>query len=193
MRRFFSEEIRLFLAAVDHYLSDPFEIEVIGGAAAALMIEFESDTEDIDTTTSVSEIAYALEAAREATGLAIPVGIAGVWDAPYEYRKRRKRVRLPGIERLHIYVPEKHDWALMKIVRAKEKDLQHIREVARRVGFKPQIFLHRFVGEMFHVIGSKRELVHNFLAVMDDLYGEEETERMREVIAKDRRWKGDLG
>lgn len=192
MRRFVSEDIRLYLVAVDRHLSEPFEIEVIGGAAAALMLDFESDTEDIDTTTSVARIEETLEAARQETGLDIPVGVAGVWDAPYEYRKRRKRIRLPGIDRLRIYVPEKHDWALMKIVRAKDKDLQHIKEVNAKVGFKSGVFLNRFVSEMTHVIGSKKNLLWNFLAVMAELYGDEEAERMRAYILSDRRWKRDL-
>lgn len=192
MRRFTSKEIEAFLKEVDRHVDGPFEVEVIGGAAGMLSFNLERDTEDIDTITSVTRIKNAIEAGRFETGLNIPMDVAGVWDGPYEYRSRRIRVRLPGVKNLIIYVPEKHDWALMKIMRLKDKDRRHIKEVFGKVGFDPDVFLDRFLSEMTHVIGRKRDILVNFVLMMSLLYGEQEAVRMQMAVENDKRWKEDL-
>ena len=69
MKPFESEEIRTFLKAVDNHLTESFEVEIIGGAAAFLSFELKSGTLDIDTLTSVEGLAEAIEKAREETKL----------------------------------------------------------------------------------------------------------------------------
>lgn len=190
MSRFVSEEIKQFLRAVDRHLKRSFTVEIIGGAAGALSLSLEGDTEDIDTITSVEAIEDALGIARVETGLNIPVGVAGIWDGPYGYRRRRKHVRITGIKRLKIYVPDKYDWALMKIVRLKDKDREHIKEAAEKVGFKSTTFYRRFVSDMTSfVCGPPKELVWNFCVMMSELYGEAEAEKIRARIERNRRWK----
>lgn len=190
MNRFVSKEIRTFLRAVDRHLVRSFTVEIIGGAAGALVFGVEGDTEDIDTITSVARIEDDLQVARLETGLDIPVAVAGVWDGPYGYRKRRKRVKIRGVKRLRIYVPDKYDWALMKIVRLKDKDALHIREASEKVGFKASTFLRRFTSDMTHfVLGRPQDLVWNFIVMMSELFGEEEALRMRHKIENNKRWK----
>ena len=67
MKPFDSEEIRTFLKAVDSHLTESFEVEIIGGAAASLSFELRSGTLDIDTLTSVEGLTEAIEKAREET------------------------------------------------------------------------------------------------------------------------------
>jgi len=189
MKQFIGEEIRTFLRAVDKYITKPFRLDVIGGAAAALSFRAESGTVDIDTTASTAEIEEACKKARSETGLSIPLGSAGVYDGPYEYETRLKRLPLKGLVKLQIFIPEKHDWALMKIVRLLQKDIEDIREVSKTIGFDKDVFLNRFLREMTHVMGPRQKLVNNFLAMMEELFGSDESNRMEKTIRADNRWK----
>jgi hypothetical protein len=144
---------------------------------------------DIDTTGSVAAIEQACKAARKETGLEIPLGPASVYDGPYEYENRLERISLPGVKRLQIFVPEKHDWALMKIVRLIEKDIQDIKEAARTVGFDKKVLLNRFLDEMTHLVGPRKKLIENFLAMMEELYESGEADRMQDAVRKHRKWK----
>lgn len=189
MRRFAPREIRAFLRAVDRHATEPFRLVVIGGAAAALSFRARSGTADIDTANNSTGLRKACERACRETGWEVPLGPAGVFDGPYEYESRLRRVALRGVRNLEIFVPERHDWALMKIVRLIEKDVEDIKEVAGRVGFKKEVLLRRFLEEMTRVIGRREDLVLNFLAMMEELYGKVEADRMEKSIRSHRRWK----
>jgi len=188
MRRFSDDEIISFISALDRALPGPFEVEIIGSAAAILLYHIRTVTEDIDTITFVDDIEGVIAEVGEAIGLPVPMGVAGVWDGPYSYRSRRLPVELPGLKNLRIYVPERHDWALMKIIRLKQKDREHILKVRDAVGFDPDAFLERFLGDMTHVIGRKEDLVYNFLAMMEDLFGHEVMVRMGRAIKEHEHW-----
>ncbi|MBI2931297.1 MAG: hypothetical protein HYY16_06570 [Planctomycetes bacterium] len=119
MKHFKRAEIATFLRAVDRHLSHGFDLVIIGGAAAALSFGTESGTMDIDLTAvsprsdgGVSDIdaaagaaliKEACKSARVETGLDIPMGEVGIWDAPYEFEGRfheadepRRRTRARG-------------------------------------------------------------------------------------------------
>lgn len=76
MKRFSSDEIVSFLKALDQTVAGPFEVEIIGGAAGILLYNLDTATEDIDTITSVSAIADAIQETRSITGLSVPIGPA---------------------------------------------------------------------------------------------------------------------
>lgn len=182
MKQFAAREIVAFLRAVDAHLERPFRLDLIGGAAAALAFRTASGTLDIDAANSVAGIERACEAARRDSHLDIPLGTAGIHDGPYGHESRMRRVPVRGLKRLQVFVPEKHDWALMKIVRLIDKDIEDIKEVADTVGFSTSVFLKRFLEEMTRVIGRRSELVMNFLAMMEELYGEAEADEMERTI-----------
>lgn len=198
MNQFRSNEIETFLRAVDRHLTDSIEIRIIGGAAAVLSFGLQSATMDIDlksitapdfdTTTSTTRFEGACEAARKETGLDIPVASVGIWDAPYAFESRFTPAPLRGLKKLSILVPEKHDWALMKIVRLDAKDIAHIKEAHGLAGFDRQLFLQRFITEMTHVSPSKR-LGRYFLTMMEELFGAEVAGRMEMEIRKRPEWK----
>lgn len=193
IRYFSKQEIIEFLKTVDSYLVQPFEVEIIGGAAGALAFRVKSDTVDIDTTTSVERIEDTLQVARLSTGLDIPMGTAGVWDAPYYYQKRRKRVRARGLKKLRVYVPDINDWVLMKIVRYRDRDQKHIEEAHKAISFNKRSLFRRFLGEMSSVVVARPEdLVFNFLSMISTFYGAKEAKRMLKVIRKHKKWKGSL-
>lgn len=181
MKKFIGDEIRTFLRALDKHVSGAISFTVIGGAAASLAFQATSGTMDIDTSTNVGDLEEACERARKETGLAIPFGQSTVFEAPYEYESRLKSVDFPGLKNLKIHVPEKHDWAFMKIARLLDKDKQAIKEVSERVGFDKDVFLRRFQSEMTH-IEPANDLRFYFLTMMEELYGKKEADRMEHTL-----------
>ena len=188
MKQFPGREIVRFLQAVDRHLDEPFRLDVIGGAAALLSFRIDSGTVDIDAANNVAGLQDACRAARDETGLDIPVSTAGIYDGPYFYERRMKRVPIRGLRKLQVFVPEKHDWALMKIVRLIEKDIEDIREVDEKAGFRRAVFLKRFLDEMTHVTGRREDLIVSFLTMMEELFGSEEAARMEKAIRTHKKW-----
>lgn len=182
MRQFSPTEIETFLRAVDKHLSEPFALVIIGGSAAALAYKVSRYTYDIDTVNEISMIQSAYEAAKAETELEIPLGPAAVADFPYEYESRLEDVRLSGLRRLQIRVPEKHDLVLTKVVRGYQNDLDTIEEIAEKNGLDFETLLSRFTSEMSHVIGDPARLRLNFLAAIETVFGEEKAKQIEGKI-----------
>lgn len=164
--------IERFVAALDAAIEEPTAVLVIGGAAAIIHYGAESPTHDIDTFQRLSpalERAAAVAGAR--TGLDIPVSFAAVADAPYNFEDRLERVTELGLKNLDIYVPERHDLALMKTIRGYEHDIEVIAELHRKRPFDLDILKTRLRDEMSHVIKDPRSLRINFVLVVDRLFG----------------------
>ena len=171
MRVFERDELRRFLVVLDGNLVEPFELLLIGGAAALLGYGVERVTKDIDTLNpDFKRIMTALEAARRESGLDIPVQHPGIEDGPHDLEDRLQLVAIQGLKRLSIKVPERHDLVLMKTVRGEEQDMQVAEDINRIHGLDSEILVTRYVSEMKHVIGSPRRLDQNFLALMERLY-----------------------
>src|SRR5207248_8205118 len=122
------------------------------------------------------------------TGLEIPVQAVSIHDGPFGYEARLTRLEFPKLTRLQVEVPEKHDWALMKLVRFNEKDIRDIVAVSQTVGFDKEILLARFLEEMTHVTGPPSVLVLSFTIMIEKLYGKKEADRMDKIIRSDKRW-----
>lgn len=171
MRTFLKDELERFLEAVDQALAQPVAVIVIGGTAAALHYGVTRATHDIDTWTTVrGDLAAAAERARVSTGLDIPVTQSGVADAPHDFESRLERV-LPRLDRLRVWVPEKHDLALMKAMRAYEHDLQAIEEIHAHAPLDLDTLIGRFQDEMTP-IGDPARIRGNILAVVERLFPE---------------------
>lgn len=188
MKRFAREDLLAFLRAVDRHAPKEATLVIIGGAAAALSFGAPGGTIDIDTANSIKALEEACASARSESGLRIPVGYASVFDAPYEYESRLRRLPLKGLRTLKVLVPEKHDWALMKVVRFEDKDLAHLKAAAAGVGFELRIFEGRFLTEMTHVLPRER-LVAHFLAMIEELFGEPEAARVEKAVRAHKSWK----
>jgi hypothetical protein len=171
-RAFGAEEIRVFLRAVDRHLTRRTRIEIIGGGAAALAHGATSTTADIDTfTPTTADLEEAVARATRDTGLKLPLLQAGVADVPINYEDRLER-QLPELERLEVWVLEKHDLALSKALRWHEPDAQQMREIRDGVGLSCELLIERFRNEMSHVMGDPARVRMNFLAMIEDLFGE---------------------
>jgi len=183
MKTFLREQLERFLGAVDAALSEPIEIVVIGGTAAALHYGVGRATHDIDTWSTVEEaLAAAAEKARAVTGLDVPLQKSGVADAPLEFESRLERV-LPNLKCLRVLVPEKHDLVLMKALRCYEHDLEAIAEIHARSPLDLNVLVQRFKDEMTP-IGDPVRLRGNFLVVVERLFADKVDSVARELRKK---------
>jgi len=172
VRYYVRAEIERFLRAVDKALERRATIIVIGGGAAALKYRIDDPTTDIDTFNAVgADLRRAIEAAREATGLPMPFEQSGVADGPYDFEERLLRA-LPSLLRLTVFVPERHDLALMKTVRGDQADFAKLQAIHERTPFDLSVLLQRYEEEMSHVVIGPRRLRGNFLALVESLFPE---------------------
>ena len=172
MRYYVRAEIERFLRAVDLALKRPATIVVIGGGAAALKYRIDDPTTDIDTFNALgADLRRAIAAARKATGLAMPFEQSGVADGPYNFEDRLLRA-MPRLDRLNVFVPERHDLALMKTLRGDQADFAKLQAIHARKPFDLSVLLRRYEAEMGHVVIDPRRLRGNFLALVESLFPE---------------------
>jgi len=175
VRYYVRAEIERFLRAVDRALKRPATIIIIGGGAAALKYRIDDPTTDIDTFNALgADLRRAIDAARKATGLAMPFEQSGVADGPYEFEDRLLRA-MPRLARLTVLVPERHDLALMKTIRGDQADFAKLQAIHNRKPFVLSVLLKRYQEEMGHVIIDPRRLRWNFLALVESLFPEAAT------------------
>jgi hypothetical protein len=128
-----------------------------------------SVTQDVDTFHAPSQaLLIAAAAVSVDTGLNIPIQPTAVADVPWHHEDRLVRV-LPDLRRLQLFVLEKHDLALSKIVRWTEADEAHVTALA---ALELETLLSRFNTEMSHVIGDPQRLRDNFLDMTEAVFGE---------------------
>jgi hypothetical protein len=170
-RKYTREELVRFVRSVDGFIHEPTKLLVIGGAAAALEYGATGSTKDIDTWTNVPRaVAKAAINAREATGLDVPIEKAGVADGPCHYEDRIRPVAMT-LKKLQIFVPERHDLALMKVVRGDRHDEDMIADIHAHHPLKLETLLKRFEEEMGHVTKDERILRSQFRALVSRLFG----------------------
>lgn len=173
------EEIRRLLALVDRELDAPAEITVIGGAAIGLRWDPAHSTSDVDLTPTPDERFWsAVGRARARMAPAVPVQPVGIYQAPYAWEERRVPLRLPGLRRLTVLLPEAHDLALMKVARGLTHDLQAIEDVHRASPLSLATLVERFHETRTQRIGSMVELKLSFLALVERLFGPEKAKEV---------------
>lgn len=172
MQRHDRGTLKRYLMSVDRHLAEPLRVVVIGGAAAALAYHARAVTSDIDTKDTVpTALEEAAAKARAETGLEIQVQPVAIYDGPYEFEDRLVELDL-GFAKLKVEVPEKHDLALMKIVRGYEHDLEAIEQMHRYEPLALETLVERFRSEMKHVTKRGGELRLNLLALVARLFGD---------------------
>ena len=173
MKRYSARQLTSFLRALDDELRDPLDVILIGGSAAALAYQASRTTLDIDTWNAPFDaLVQEIDRARERTGLLVPVEHAGVADAPHDFEERLQSLELPGVTKLRLRVPEKHDLALMKTIRGYEHDLETAQEIHARHGLDLDVLLERYTEEMSHVVGDPHTLDLKLLALVERLFGD---------------------
>jgi hypothetical protein len=126
----------------------------------------------IDTFNAVSaKLRDAIDKALHETALEIEVSQATVAAVPTNCEDRLKP-ELPELERLEVFVLEKHDLVLSKAARCYDHDLQQIREIHDQSALSFDLLVERFQDEMGDVVGDPQRLTSEFLTMIDDVFGE---------------------
>jgi hypothetical protein len=185
MKQFLPEELIQFLQKTDEFLTADCELIVIGGEAAALAYGVTRTTTDIDLATEPPKhFLTALDLASKETGISIPVSYVGLHEPPYAFESRLTVLKNPAFNKLHLYMPERHDLALMKMVRGYENDIQAIEEIHQTYPLELDIFIERFMDEMTQVSGNPSYIRLNFLLMVEALFSPEEAEEVKRITKK---------
>lgn len=170
--QFGKTELYRFLAAVDRHLHADAEIVVIGGSAMLLEYGVDAVTNDVDTFESNQAIVEeAAKKARIETGLHIPLADVPIADLPWHFNSRLVRI-LPELARLAIFVPERHDLTLSKLVRGFANDFQAVEELHHNQPLDLDILVERYRAEMGHSIHDPARLRLTFSLWVEWLFGE---------------------
>jgi hypothetical protein len=183
MRRYAYDDLVGAFIVLDRAATSRRSVVVIGGAAVVLHIRASFGTKDIDTYESdVGDLVRACLA----QGIELPsIGNAGVSDFPYDFEDRLQRV-LPELEHLELYVPERHDLVLSKVLRWAPGDREHVRELHESQPLAKETLIGRYL-EMEHVMGNRSEHDWNFVHCIDALFDEIAADDARERVAQHRR------
>ncbi|MGC4001043.1 MAG: DUF6036 family nucleotidyltransferase [Anaeromyxobacter sp.] len=167
------EALAGFLRVLDAELTRPTRITVIGGAAIGLLYDTRHATTDIDLTPGQGEAFWAaVDRARLRAHEPVPIETAGIFQPPYSYEDRCLHLELSGLRQLQVFVPERHDLALMKIARGYAHDLQGIADVHAVQALDLDTLVARYHESRTQVIGSAEMFKLSFLAAVETLFGE---------------------
>ncbi len=179
MRKFTAKELEEFLIAIESLLIRETEIIIIGGTAAALAYKVSLSTQDIDTWNSIKGLEDAYKKAIKKTKLEIPMNQTSVADAPHNFENRLIQYKLNKFKKLKVYIPNVVDLILMKMLRGYEHDLNAIEEMVKNENVKANELVKIFKQELGSVIGDKRKIDLNFLAVIQRCYGKELSQKIQ--------------
>lgn len=172
MKKYNKDEIEKFLLAIDQNMSTPFELIIIGGTAAALAYHVTSFTKDIDTVNSIKAIEKAYELAKKKTGLNIPMGRVGVEDGPFNYQDRLEEYSISGAKHLKVFVPERHDFVLMKMIRGQQNDIDMVAEMHNVSQLDYEKLIDLIKTEMTSVTGDKNKIKSNLLMMFETIFSD---------------------
>lgn len=161
-------------------------VVIVGGAAIALAYRGRQYvTFDIDVIRIEGKgVQSAFDAAARKAMPPVPVTYVGaIAVAPVHYEDRLIRI-LPDLKRLAVYVPERHDLAIMKIARGTEHDLAGLEEVHSASPLVLDELLSRFEEVLPVVTGPLSEFQWAFLACVSRLFSDDETERAKKEVER---------
>lgn len=174
------------LRRIDAVLNEPTTVTLIGGSVAVLQWRVDSATKDIDVLYGPDSTTFvaASEQVRQVltTGMP-PVQSVSIASLPFDYEARCEEYPL-GLVRLRILVPESHDWAIAKIVRGNQEDIEAVAEVNESSPFDTQTLIERYLDT--DVFGPRSAFRTSFLAALSWWLPEEDVERIEERLAATR-------
>jgi hypothetical protein len=168
---FSKDEILTFLSAVDAELKKKIKIILIGGAAAILAFGHQRVSSDIDTFNSIEGLEGAIKKAIKKTGLKIGFTRSGVSFAPDHFEKRLNPYTEGNFKFLDVWIPEPHDFVMMKTTRLITRDLEDIVEVHKKHPLDADRLLNLYTKEMSHYVGSEEQFEANYLYIIEKLFG----------------------
>jgi hypothetical protein len=181
VRRFGRKELENFLIAIDGALKNPCRIIVIGGAALELGYKTHQATRDVDLWNDPGKSFW--DACIQAKAkLDVPIAKAGIAEAPYDFEDRLQPVSLSELKRLKVFVPERHDLAMLKTARGEAQDLDALEELHRHFPLALPVLIERFRETLPQVMGPPSRFELNFLALVARLYGERKAKEVEKAL-----------
>ena len=180
--RFTPDALFEFLGRVDRELSQPCTIFVIGGSAVAT-IDPRHSTTDLDLMSPGSrEFDAAVERLRQRGEPVIPVQVVTIATGPAGLEDRAEKVDMKTATKLTVFVPERHDLAMMKLARGYENDLEALEGIHLTKPFELATLVARF--DETDVIGPRRRFALALLDLIARLFGEEEAAKHQSLLDK---------
>ena len=143
MKTFDRTALAGFLHEIDAQLTSPLTATIVGGAVISLLYDETTTTRDIDFFESrCVALEEACAKATEKSANPVPYEFPGVVDGLQDYEDRVGHVAL-GLRHLPVVVPERHDLAVMKGLRADAHDLDGLEEMHRRSPLDFDTFIER--------------------------------------------------
>jgi len=171
LRQFSTDEFTQLLQAADRRLGEPGKIVIIGGTAIGLLANRSRSTTDLDVLPGLSDVVRAaLEGAKVATGLKIPIQPVGIYHAPDGFEERLKAAPIHGLQHLSVLLPEVHDLAIMKLPRGNEHDLQAIEVIHEQHALCPDVLFERY--KETWVTGPRSGFRAIYLVMIERLFGD---------------------
>lgn len=180
-------ELIAFFRAVDARLSGPGTLRLLGGAAIGLCHLPVFQTRDIDYSWADPQVQAAITAVQP-DWPGVPVQRTGVYFAPYSHEERLEVVEIPGLRRLTVQVPERHDLAIMKLARGFDRDLDAVEQMHRAEPLHLDTLVERFAETW--ITGPQRLADIGFFSVIETLFGEQAADAA-EAQLHERRRSGD--
>lgn len=168
-RKFGRTDLIAFLRLVDSRLTQPGTIRLIGGAVVGLCYLPAYQTRDMDYAWADREVQAAVAEVEAAFPGHVMTSQTGVYFAPYSYENRLQILDIPGLTRLSVQVPERHDLAVMKITRGIDRDIESLEQIHLIEPFVISTLVERF-NETW-VTGPQRLADLGFLSLIETLFG----------------------
>ncbi|MBK9069398.1 MAG: hypothetical protein IPL79_00080 [Myxococcales bacterium] len=171
--RFGYDELQRFLRQLDAALTAEAKVVLIGGASAALAYHVTAVTRDVDAYgTLPAAVRRAIDRVNAAREVPIPVSSTPIAEVPYNYEARLVQILPSELIRLRVYVLERHDLVLSKVVRWDEGDERHVQEMHAISPLSYDVLTKRFALEMKQAMGNPVTIRAHLLELVRELFGE---------------------
>ncbi|WP_373046970.1 DUF6036 family nucleotidyltransferase [Vulgatibacter sp.] len=168
MKQYSSADLEELLRRADARLSEPEVVVLVGGAVVGLVHGSSHATKDLDYVDGSSAALLAL--AEVGAEMGIPIqNVAGIYCAPHDWEDRRTEFKLAGLSWLRVFVPEKHDFAMMKLARGTDHDIDAIVDIHSKAPFAFNVLCARFRDTQ--VLGDGIDFKYAFAATVERLFG----------------------
>lgn len=178
MQRHEPARLWAFLGKLDAQLAEPMDLIVIGGGALALAWDGQHATPDLDLFEAPKQ--PFLEAYRRLQDDPdfVPIDVARIATPPDDFEERLVPLEAPGWRWLRLWVPEAHDFALMKLARATSHDLDGVEALHRVLPLDLETLLQRLPEMLRTVTGPPERYRTSFLVLVERLWGTQQAEAL---------------
>lgn len=149
-----------FFREIDGELSEPTNLECLGGFVVTRIHGLERTTADVDVisisprTQSEQLIEIASEGSKLHRKYKIYLDYVGIAQLPENYDERLTEIFPDTFQNLHLFALDPYDIALAKIERNIQRDRDDVKFLARTVPFDLQVLRERYEKELRPILGN---------------------------------------